>query len=228
MRLATKAEVSVAASSPVGLVAVPTWTSPVEPDEGEALTLDDGETELEGLSEELGDRESEAELDGDTEALALELGLTLALAELEGLRLKLGVALGLELGETDADRDCEAEGELDTLLEAEALGLRLGLALTLALELGLIDEEGDSEAEELELGDTLEETETDADGEVEAEAAPGAVIILPNKRTSTAPVTVNNVATPTAPALACPVNVMRLRSWIDQSALVTGAPFLLD
>lgn len=46
---------------------------------------------------------------------------------------------------------------------------------------------------------------------------------LPNSRTRTAPVTVNSVAVPTAPALVLAVKVMVLRAWIDQSGEVTGA-----
>jgi hypothetical protein len=65
--------------------------------------------------------------------------------------------------------------------------------------------------------------EAELDGEVEAEAWPGVVITLANKRTRTAPVTVNNVAVPTAPALVLPVKVMVFSACSDQSVLVTGA-----
>lgn len=72
----------------------------------------------------------------------------------------------------------------------------------------------------LELGDTED------DGDIEADAAPGAVTTLPNILSKTAPVTVNKVAVPTAPALAWPVKLIVFTSVSDQSESVTAAPFL--
>lgn len=55
IRLAVRRKDSVVVINPVGLVAVPTATSPTEPPEGEGLTEADGESEAEGESDALGD-----------------------------------------------------------------------------------------------------------------------------------------------------------------------------
>lgn len=199
------------------LVAVPTEISPELPVDREA------EAELEGEREPLavelaeldGDKEAEldtlAELEGESEAeveeLALELGLTLELGETERLT---------ELdGDLEKALDCEELAEPDGETEAD------GLSEAEVEELAEL--EGLSEALVDELGEVLEDGETEDDGERDAEPAPGRVTTLANNLTRQAPVTVNKVAAPTAPALVAPVKVICLRAWIDQSGEVTGA-----
>lgn len=226
IRLATKALASVVVMRAVGWVAVPTATSPTEPAEGVALADAEGERLADGLREADGDNDALAELEGERLDDGLKLGLTEAEAELDGDN-EAEAERELELeGDSDGERESEAEGELETETEAELDGERLaeGDSEGEVDELGEPDDEGDSEADTEAL--ELDDGEIDADGEIEADAAPGAVMILPNNLTKTAPVTVNRVATPTAPAPVLPVKVILLVSWTDQSTLVTLAPFL--
>lgn len=250
-----RAEPSVVVIRPVGLVAVPTATSPILPADRDAEAELDGlreadeleDSEADGETDELGDTELEglnerdALADGDSEALVLELGLKLALAlelgesdaETEEELDELGEAEELGLIEVLADGERELDGETETELEGlreadlEDDGDKDAEAEDDSEELGEAEDDGLSEADTEADGETERETEVEADGESEAEAYPKPVVTLPNIRIRTAPVTVNKVAVPTAPAPTAPVKVIVLLAWIDQSGEVTGALFAL-
>ena len=179
--------------------------------EGELERDELGESDADGLELADGELDSEALAEGDTEAEGLLLTLELGLTELEGL----SEPEGLKLVEPDGEVECDGE--------VEELGLKD------KLELGEIDELGDTEAEG-ELDSELEGL-IEADGdeltelEGDTEALDKLLVTRPNNLTKTAPVTVNKVAVPIAPAPDAPVKVIVLTAWIDQSVLVTGAAF---
>lgn len=221
--LASSREASVAGNKAVGLVAVPTDTSPPVPEEKEA------EAELEGDSELDGD----SEVDGLSEAELLPLGDN----ELEGLIEALGERLadGLKEAEELPEGDTELLGLVELLglreVELEGDKLRLAELEGESEELGEIEveelgdklPEGESEADVEPLGEVEAEGETELEGDKEADTAVIAVLTLPKSLTKTAPFTVNNVAVPTAPALVLAVKVIVFKAWIDQSGLVTLA-----
>lgn len=152
--------------------------------------LGEGETELDGLSEALGEVEvdglrdgledelGEVEADGESEALGEELteldGLSERLAEAEGdseaLTEELGDCDGLALPEVELDGLSEAEGENEALLLAEELGDRLAEVLVLGESeaLGEVEALGDNEELAEALGEVEAEGEADELGEVEA------------------------------------------------------------
>lgn len=123
------------------------------------------------------------------------------------------------------------EGESEALGLSDVLGEVEALTEDDVLELGLCDEDGDIDALGLPeaLGDTEAETlelgEVEADGDVEALLK--ADVTRPNNLSKTAPVTLNSVVVPIAPAPEPPLKVIVLTAWIDQSGLVTGSLSLL-
>ena len=195
---------SVVVISPVGFVAVPTASSPVVPELGEAetealgLTEELGLPEAEGLSEALDDEDGETEPDGlldiEDDGLAEAEGLTEALGEplVEAEGLTEDDGLPEILADDDGDREDDGLPELEGLTEAL----------------------GELEAE-LEL-DGL----TEALGE--REVAVSELVTFPKTLTKTAPVTVKSVLVPTAPVLT-PSKAKLLTAQIDQSGDVTGA-----
>jgi hypothetical protein len=210
MRFVFSVTPSVVLIIPVGVVTVPTAISPLFAEDGEAEVLELGETEDDGEVDADGERDAEelglTEEDGDRE----DEGLNDSEALLDGLRDPDGEVLAegdnevepdgdkLELGEPD----CEVEGEILADMEAEPDELGLVELEGEVLALGLTEELGLCDREEEALGDT------EALGE--AEEALKLEVTRPNSLNRIAPVTLNRVAVPIAPALVAPVKVMVL------------------
>lgn len=233
---AWNAPTAVAASIAEGLVAVPTARVPPLPAENEALAEADGLSDALGESEADGDRDA----DGLSEALALDDGLMDAEGDSDALGLSDALALA------DGDREPEGETERLGLVDSDADGLRLKEGEAERLREGEVEELGESEA----LGDSLSEDDGDklADGlslaEMEAEgdsealgeiealgltdadAGPKAVTTFANRRTITAPLTLNKLPVPTAPLPVLPLKVTSFSKVKPQSVSTTGAPFV--